>query len=255
MHHMRILVVVNGPSQDELNLLRRGIEQLLNKYQADEAKELIDYDDLVAARSSLKLRNNLRDYGYCISVGKSAKDKIISQTEAVTICLYEIAPVETWNAPGIKRSVAEVIKGFVDDWKSFKVEKQLLLTPLAPTNNIPAPNKSEWIEANVKDFERYLELMLKHGRYPVCVYKDDGTIEIKDGTRKLQDKVEKATPVLCPDDSVQGLDIKSLSTLLKNNGYEIPYFLPLREFITTVRIICQTSTSGKAKIEVSLGKN
>lgn len=256
MQHLKVLVVTNGPSIDELSRLKGGLVFIAGKVGVDIMDHVV-FEDIVAFQLSHQLRDRAKEYGYVIMVGREAYTKTQSQVANSSLNVCKTPGLSSWGGTN-KRVIASQIAELFREWDKFAVEKKLLVTPMSQESKEEASeDRAAWIEANLLDFERYLEMQLNASRYQACIFKLSNEaapyMEVVDATRKLRVPISDVVPVLAKPEVLSDKDeTEKVVDKLKKNGYQNPFLLEIRDFLVLVRICCQLAKSGRARLEIAL---
>lgn len=256
MEHLKLLVVTNGLSSAELKTLGGGLEFIADKVCEDVKHHLL-YEDVVAFQCSHALRDREKEFGYVLIVGREAYEKTQKQVADTSMNVQKLPGLAAWGGSN-KKLVASTIAELFKQWSAFAVEKKLLVTPVSQESAEEATqDRAEWIESNLTDFERYLEMQLKASRFQAIIFRlqEDANpfMEVVDATRKLRVPIQDVTPILVAPEVLKDEEVsKKIATRVKQNGFKDPYLLPIRDFIVLVRICCQLSKSGRARLEIAL---
>lgn len=253
MEHLRVLVVHNGLTKDHLQKLTDAIDLIAKKMNISDIKDSIDYEDLVAFKDSHRLRQDHSAYGYFLIVGQTAHDKIVPQIDKGINSFRVIGSPEFWVDKVTRQQAALNIHHLFKDWQAFHTEKRVLVSKPKETEG----TNLDWIEGNVNDVQKWLELQLKNSRFQALIFsvEDDANphLEIKDATKKLKAPIDEVTPILVSEEVINDESkLETAKSWVKKSGYEEPYFLTIREFMVMLRVMCQLARSGKARIEVGL---
>lgn len=254
MNHLKILVIGNELAENDWIILKEGLQFVARKV-APNAPDFVEYEDLSTFSQSRQLVNHASNFGYCIIIGKSAYDKTKSQIENSGLHYISIISPNRWKDKEIRKTALTEIADLMKKWADYWIEKKILVKA-DQTKQQTAEETAEWIESNLTDFEKMMELMISNHRYQAGIFKivdePNPFIEVVDATKKQRVPIKEVTPILVLEEVKE--DEEKLEKALKSvrtSGFENPYPVTIREFMLMIRIICQLARSGRARIEIN----
>lgn len=252
LHH-QILVIIDGPSEEDRAWLQRALEAISRQHNIPEILSHLEIEDLAVFKESHCLKKQSHRFGYVLAVGSQAENKVKDQVQKEGFCWKTIPPVNSWPDKEIRTNAARGIEEIFQEWKNQTFEKKVIL--LGKEKIDTSPN---WIRANLADVQRYFQLQITANRFPVVLFKPDviqdsqkPSLAIRDVTRRLRQPETDLVAVIVSQEIFKDPEqLKKATQVAKDSGYQEVFMTTTEDFIKSLEIICALAENGVAPVEI-----
>lgn len=262
MKRLKLLVLGTGITDDTTKLVRKSLRHFANQTgqgnpserdgkadtdqvgkDAEEIQTTLVFEDVIASTQSQELRARGEQYGYILVLGGEAVGKLENSQSRDCIECHTLKP-EEWGGP-LRERVIKQLERFMTAWRNYETERKLAELQKNSKQTV------EWVEQNIEQFRRYIQLMIQNGRYHAVVFENKTGIKaqviLQDATRRLQTPLEDLIPVVA-DLSQESKE--TVESRVGELGYKQVYVMDVEEFMVHIKLICMSKIGKCAYIKV-----
>lgn len=251
MNQLEVLVI--HESDDNPERVAKALDYVQKKTGLECKSLSLTYEDVVAFKESHYLREHSQEkFGYVITLGKEAFEKIKDQIKDTSIEVYPLGSTNTWDNELIREKIVGRLEDFLRDFLAHKVEKKIVVAGDKIKNNDVID--INWVVSNIEDVKRFLKLEINKERWHAIFYDkvdNKSIVKLLDATTKQREVIDNPTPVLFDKSSNNDNDKEKILKTLKNNGFNNVILLELNEFVKLFEIMCNFSKDNKVYLEVN----